>query len=149
MAISFEFQSRFQELVDEMTDIKKSAIPGKIGIGYDIFSKSLNYGIVPKTKVLVRIADYFNISLEYLLGMTKDEYFTKAKRPISFPERLEQLCRETGLTIYQISQETHIDRSNFSFWRRGKYLPSLEHLALLAEYFESSFDYILGRSDDK
>ncbi len=83
----------------------------------------------------IRIADFFNVPLEYLLGTSDNMYFSKAKKPISFHERLEELCKETGLTVYKIGKKTHIDRSNFSFWRRGMYLPSLEHLPLLADYF--------------
>ena len=55
-----------------------------MNIAYTIFSKAYNYGIVPKPIILMRIADFFNISVEYLLGNTDDEYFEKSKSPKTF-----------------------------------------------------------------
>ena len=39
------------------------------------FSRAYNYGIVPKTPTLIKIADYFNISIEYLMGITDVELY--------------------------------------------------------------------------
>lgn len=149
MAISKAFQERFLELVEDLPDTKRSDVPAKIGISYSIFSNGLNYGIVPKVKVLVRIADFFDCSLEFLLGLSDDENFTKSQNPTPFHMRLEALIEESKMTVYQISQKTHIERSNFSFWRRNMFLPTLEHVEILSDFFDVSFDYLVGRSYER
>ena len=60
------FKQRFLELIDDL-DCKKSEIPTMLNIDYNIFIKITEFGIIPKPVVLIRIADYFNISVEYLL----------------------------------------------------------------------------------
>jgi len=67
MAISDNFQKRINELVGEQ-NIKKSTLPAKIGVDYRSVSNALNYGIVPSPRILIRIADYFNVSIDLVCG---------------------------------------------------------------------------------
>ena len=39
---------------------------------------------MPKPVILMRIAEYFDISVEYLLGRTENSYFLKAETPETF-----------------------------------------------------------------
>lgn len=73
MAISQHFQNRFIELADELEDKSKSKRAKIIGISNTTYSNAYNYGIIPKTSSLITIADYFNISVDYLLGRTDDK----------------------------------------------------------------------------
>ena len=148
MSISVEFQKRVNDLIDEK-DLLKSDLPKEIGISYNSFSNAVNYGIVPKPKILMKIADYFNISIEYLLVRTNDENFYKAEKSESFQVRLETLRESKKQTYYEISKIIHIEESYFSKWKSNNYLPSLEFLILLSEYFKVSIDYLLGRTDEK
>ncbi len=93
MNASPEFQKIFLDLIEEL-DCKKSKIPKTICIEYDVFTKIIEYGRIPKSSVLVRIANFFNISVEFLLGRNNDTYFDKAKEPSSFQERFEYLRSE-------------------------------------------------------
>ena len=73
MAISQQFQNRFIELSDELEDNSKSKRAKAIGISNTTYSNAYNYGIIPKTSSLIRIADRFNVSIDYLLGRTADK----------------------------------------------------------------------------
>ena len=70
MGISNEFKKRVKELTDEMAEINKTQRAKAIGIEPTTFSNVYNYGIIPKTPTLIKIADYFNVSLDYLFGRT-------------------------------------------------------------------------------
>ena len=59
------------------------------GIDYRSLSNSLNYGIIPSPRILIRIANYFNVSIKYLLGTTDDEYFNQATAQSDFKTRFE------------------------------------------------------------
>ncbi len=75
MAISKKFQDRFVELTNEMIEKGKSKRAKIIGISNTTYSNAYNYGIIPKTPSLIKIADFFNISIEYLRVLTETPLF--------------------------------------------------------------------------
>lgn len=147
MPISSEFQRRFQELVAEMNIENKTAASQQIGIAHAQFFNAYNYGIIPKPKTLMRIADFFNISIEYLLGMTENDSFEKAAHTSAFHDRLFELLEAHNISPSELSQKTHIHRSNISQWKTKKTIPLLDDLIIVADEFNVSLDYLLGRTD--
>lgn len=145
MPISTTFQKRINELVAE-TDLKKVDLAKAGNFDYRSLSNALVYGIIPTTTTLIRMADYFNVSMDYLLGRTDKNDYTESST-ITFQERFEKLCEEKGVTHYKVSQECFFDKSNISRWLSKGYLPTLEILDMITKYFNVSIDYILGRSD--
>ncbi|MDE7453529.1 MAG: helix-turn-helix domain-containing protein, partial [Clostridia bacterium] len=148
MEHSEEFKQRFSELISDL-DCKKSEIPKLLNIDYNVFGKITEFGIIPKPVILIRIADYFNISVEYLLNRTDNPYFVKAETATTFLERYQALKAEKNLTDYVITQKLHISTSYTTNWKNKKYIPSIINLIELSEYFKVSIDYLLGRTDDK
>ncbi len=150
MAISKDFQKRFIELSAEIDVKRKDKKAEIIGINRSTFSRAINYGIIPKTSSLIRIADYFNISVDYLIASTDDEYFAKSTQSKNFLERLEELRLERKIkTRYELSQELLIHRNNISQWYKLNCLPLIDDLIIIADYFNVSVDYLLGRTDDR
>ena len=148
MSISLNFQKRLQELIDE-EGTKKSELNQKIGVDARALSNALNYGIIPKPRTVIRIANYFNVSIPYLLGESNDEYFSKAIEPSDFNERFRSLCKERTVSHYRVSQDCHFDKSYISRWLNKNQLPSFEILEILCDYFNVSIDYLLGRTDER
>lgn len=150
MGISKEFQTRFIDLADEIEERNKAKRAKLIGISNTTYSNAYHYGILPKTHSLIRIADYFHISVDYLLGMTETEYCAISQTPKTFSARLEELRLAKGIpTVYELSQQTHIHRNNIAQWLKHDYLPLPDDLMLLSNFFDVSIDYLLGRTDDK
>ena len=150
MRISPEFQNRFKELLNESSYENKTIAAEKIGITYVTFSKAYNYGIVPKVSVLIQIADSFNVSMEYLLSHTDDDRFLRSNNPKTFQERLVQLKEQKELkSFYELAEKTHIHKSNISQWLLKNYLPEIDTLEVLADFFDVTLDYLLGRTDDR
>ena len=148
MSISNAFQNRISELVEDC-EVNKSELPHLIGVDYRSLSNALNYGIIPTPRILIRIADYFNLSIKYLLGTSDDEYFNKSKLKSDFKMRFDILCKEKNITRYKVSKDLHFDQSYITRWFNKNYLPSLELLDLISDYFKVSVDYLLGRTDDR
>lgn len=145
MSISPKFQKRINELVNE-SDLKKVDLAKLGNFDYRSLSNAIVYGIVPTTSTLIKMADYFKVSMDYLLGRTdKNDYIESTN--IMFQERFEELCKEKGVTHYKVSQDCFFDKSNISRWISKGYLPTLEILDMITKYFDVSIDYILGRSD--
>lgn len=148
MEHSEEFKQRFLELIEDL-DCKKSEIPKKLNIDYNVFIKITEFGIMPKPVILMRIAEYFDISVEYLLGRTENSYFLKAETPETFLVRYQKLKAENNLTDYAVAQKLHVATSYTTNWKNKNYIPSIINLIELSEIFKVSIDYLLGRTDDK
>lgn len=150
MSISKEFQQRFIDLADEIEEKSKAKRAELMGISNTTYSNAYNYGIVPKITSLIRIADYFDISVDYLAGISDNERYFKAACGKRFAERLEELRAEKGIsTVYELSMRSHIHRNNIAQWLKNDYFPLLDDLILLANLFDVSLDYLLGRTDEK
>ena len=147
MPISTKFQKRINELVAD-SELKNADLAKAGKFDYRSLSNALVYGIIPTTSTLIKIADYFNVSIDYLLGRTdKNDFFEMSNS--TFQQRFEELCKEKGVTHYKVSQDCFFDKSNISRWLSKGYLPTLEILDMITKYFNVSIDHILGRSDYK
>lgn len=147
MPISQSFQSRFRELTDERGK-NRTQIAADMNITYVLFSKAYNYGILPRPAVLVRIADYFEVSLDFLLGKAEENSFVPARERASFAKRLEELRQKKQISVYRLAEQTHIHRNNIAGWLNKGYLPSLEDLEILSDYFGVTLDCLLGRTKE-
>ena len=152
MPISNEFKNRINDLVSNVyidRKIRKSDLPKMIGIDYSSLSNAMEYGIVPTPRIAMRMADYFECSIPYLLGLTDDEHFTKSKKNESFPDRIDLLCEAKKTDYAKVCKECKLYRGYLARWISHRYIPSWEFLDLLADYFDVSVDYLLGRTDDR
>lgn len=64
-----------------------------------------------------------------------------------FKDIFKQLIYQNNLSAYQISKDTGISESLISQWKNGRQLPKYDSLKILADYFNVSGDYLLGRTD--
>lgn len=149
MGISEAYKKRINELVYLNIDCKIAELHKLMHVDYRALSNSLYYGIIPSVRTLCLIADYFDVSLNYLLGQNEDVDFRKASVESNFNERFTALCREKGVTYYKVSSECRFDKSYISRWLNKNLLPSIKLLKILADYFNVSIDYLLGRTKIK
>lgn len=70
MECSAKFKQRFLDLTGDM-DCNKSQIHKILNVDYNIYLKISEFGVIPKPVILMRIADYFNISIGFLIGNTE------------------------------------------------------------------------------
>lgn len=96
----------------------------------------------PTYKLLNKIANYFNVTPEYLIGH-------KAIDKTIFSNRLRELRKSRLLNQPELSGAINISISNISYYEHGKSFPSVETLYIIADYFEVSTDYLIGRTDRK
>ncbi len=140
-------KSRFCTLIEEL-DCKRSEIPKTIGITYSVFVGITDYGRLPRPSVVVRIADFFDVSVDYLVGRKNTPEFEGDHRS-DFLQRYNLLKTEKKLTDYQITQKLHISTSYTTNWKKFGFVPSWENLFLLADIFGVSLDFLLGRTEDR
>lgn len=63
-----------------------------------------------------------------------------------FKDRLKELREDQGMTQEKIADKLNISRSMLSNYETGKFEPNLETLILIADFFNVSLDYLLGRT---
>lgn len=61
---------------------------------------------------------------------------------------IRELRTEKALTQGQLATVLGITQDSISLWEKGKRVPDTQYVIKLADYFEVSTDYLLGRSDD-
>lgn len=63
-------------------------------------------------------------------------------------ERLKSLRSQKGITQREIAAAIEVSSVSVQRFEYGTVRPSLETLVALADYFDVSLDYLVGRSDD-
>ena len=66
---------------------------------------------------------------------------------IAIGQRLRQLREARGLIPHEVIKAAGLDKTALYFWEKGGFCPSAYSLILLADFYDVSVDYILGRSD--
>jgi transcriptional regulator with XRE-family HTH domain len=64
-----------------------------------------------------------------------------------FCQRLRNLRQNRKLTVEQLGKEFDVSKQTVSRWELGDRLPPLDVTTALADYFDVSLDYLVGRSD--
>ena len=64
-----------------------------------------------------------------------------------FAQRFEALCKEKKETPSAIGSLLGFSRGTVSKWRSGKCAPRGASLQRIADYFDVSVDYLIGKSD--
>ena len=62
-------------------------------------------------------------------------------------ERIKQLRKKKGVSQAELAEQIGVKTNTVSTWERGTRKPDFEALDLLSDYFEVSFEYILGSSN--
>lgn len=65
-----------------------------------------------------------------------------------FPQRLRHLRKQHKLTQEQLGQKINVTKVSISGYENGKRTPDTETLEMLANYFQVSVDYLLGRTSN-
>ena len=66
----------------------------------------------------------------------------------NFSERVKELRRKKGVTQEALGKILGIRQDAISTYEHGKNYPEVRKLVALADFFEVSLDYLMGRTDD-
>ena len=68
---------------------------------------------------------------------------------MSFGDRLKKIRQDNDLTQEELAKKINTSRSNIANYENDKNMPSIDILTSLANTFNCSIDYLLGKSDTK
>ena len=143
-----KFKDILKELIDDngkriTTVCKESRIPSALMYDY------LNGFLYPSVQTLIKLANYFECSLDYMLNLTDiknhNKYVNINGNFSLFLPRYFQLLKDNHTSHYLFAQEHRFGESIIRNWKKGS-VPSLEKLRLIAYELGSSVDYLVGRT---
>lgn len=65
-----------------------------------------------------------------------------------FPERLKELRENKNLLSKDFAAIMNVEPATITNWEKGNRFPKDDVLVKIADYFECSIDYLLGRTDN-
>lgn len=121
-----------------------------INISSSQLSKYASGNYEPSLKNSLKIATYFNCSLDFLFGLTyipnKYKSFKKADAN-KFCERLENLIALRKTNINRISKNIYVNRNAIYKWKKDKIFPKIGIIANLSKELDTTIEYLIGRTD--
>ena len=132
----------FQLLVKDRS-LSLKEISEITGIGYSTLGNYNQGSQTPNAKNAQILADYFGVSIPYLLGL--DNVFEKP--PTKMNTRIPYLVALSGKTLKKVSKETGIAYPTLTSYNQGIRNPKNNNAVILAKYFGVSVPYLLGRDD--
>lgn len=68
---------------------------------------------------------------------------------MTFIQRLKALMKSRNVTDKQLTEELGLAKNSVTYWKNKGNIPKGDTLELIAEYFNVSVDYLLGKTDIK
>ena len=139
-----KLSKRLAELMLEK-NINAPQLAKELDISRSNINRFLKDERTPNFACFIKLLYFFNCSADYLLGLT-DIHTEEPLHPIPpFGERLRAILKERNISQAQLIEDLQISSAIPYKWLNGIYSPSITSLIRLAEYFECTVDYLIGR----
>ena len=102
---------------------------------------------MPTLHNLVKLADYFGCSTDYLLGLEQEQTESTFQVCKPFHERFQEVLQYFAISRYRLEQMTGIAESALYYWAKGQKCPTIENILLVCEKLDCRVDFFIGRSN--
>lgn len=147
-----DFSKRLKELMDSER-ISCRALAIKTDSQRESILNWLNGLYYPRYDALIRLADYFKVSCDYLLGESDDfsivdgdRQYAVEQAPKIFHGRMKTFMKKEGISMYRLAKNLEIGQSTLSKWINSGEMPEVPKLIKLSRVMDESVDYLLGRN---
>ncbi len=140
--------SKLSETLEELISFNNLTVKSfaeNIGIAASTVSNYLHGARTPSIENIIKIADYFNCSVDHLLGLESENPTLTFKKCPPFPEQLDFLMKKFNRKPIDVDKSDIVSKSNYFEWKKGKRQPSLDNVIGLAQFFDCRIDFVLGR----
>lgn len=135
------FQERLEELLEEnnLSRLKLSKI---LNISSTTINGYFNNNYYPQIDIAIKMASYFNCSLNFLFGLSDDPVNNnKNKQP--FISNFDYLLKINKIPIAKALREMSMSEYNYYRWKAGRF-PKTNILIEIAKFFGTSVDFLIG-----
>lgn len=141
--------SKFSDMLDSLMfehEINATQLANAVGIDPTCIMRYLHCKRTPSVENLVKLADYFGCTTDFLLGREAENYVTTFYPCPPFSEHLKVLKEQFNCPWWQIYKTAHITSSRFYEWKNGKRTPTLDCVVMIADGFGCTVDFVIGRT---
>ncbi len=130
----------------ELTQLELSKI---INVDRSIIAKWENQSISIPLKHLNTISNYFNINIDYILGLSNKKINIKKIEKLNKKEigqRIKTIRQDNNLTLRDLATELNTTSSTISAYETGKTLILTAFAYQIAKKYHISIDWLLGKN---
>lgn len=107
--------------------------------------KWINNNSMPSFLYLIKLADFFNVNIDYLVGRTENFEQVKPKKLPNFSTQFKKILKQYNTNQYKLLKDKIISKGHLNSWLNLNNLPSTNNLIRLADYLKISIDELVGR----
>ncbi|MCM1053208.1 MAG: helix-turn-helix domain-containing protein [Ruminococcus sp.] len=136
--------------IREDKNLKLQDIAKLLDIDASVYGKYEREYILIPIKYLNEICNYFNISIDYILGLTNIanyKYSTKETDKIKVGMRLKDFRKENKLTQKKLAEILNTAQPVIAKYEKGINLIATPFLYTICSKYHISADYLLGKID--
>ena len=135
----------------ERNGINNTTLAQILNISKSRFSLYFNEKEIMPLKYLNILCNYFNVSLDYLLGLTEEENYKDNCKidnldAILIGKRLKEIRKNLKLTQEDIASLIGVNKSSISRYEQGNTLILTICLYTICQKYNISSDYIIGKN---
>jgi len=134
--------------------MSQPAVAKKMGLtmrGY----QNIELGSDPRYSSLLRIANFYDVSVDWLMGRTEKrtptgtEHFAACQgETMDFSERIRRLRRAEHLSQPALAKRIGLSMRGYQNMELGT-MPRYENLLRIADYYDVSVDWLMGRTENR
>ncbi len=133
----------------EDADMSQEDLAGELGVPSRTSISDWETGrdTIPLRK-LNKYSNFFNVSIDYILGLTKSKEYNPINKCIDLKvmaQRLKELRLKSGLTQEKLAKELNTTHSTLSAYENGKVLITTSFVYQIAKKYQVSVDWLLGK----
>ena len=140
------------EYLREEKDLLKKDVAKILGVVDSVYTEWENEKLTIPTRRLYQLANYYEVNIDYIVGLTDKRIKLKSKNDIDIKvvsTRLREVRKSLNLTMRELASKLNTTSSAISNYENEKYLILSTFLIELCKISNYSIDYILGRTDIK
>ena len=115
-----------------------------LGISSSVVNNWLRPDCDPTLTNLIRLADLYDCSIEYLVGRSDDDTRCGFKPAPEFAVQLAKVIADSEKSIYSVCKQAKISWTTFNSWRHGT-IPKLSSLLPVSKAYGITIDALVGR----
>ena len=131
------FQERLTELLQD-NNLTKQQFAKNINKRLSTINEYFLNDYYPQIDLAITIAKYFNVSLDYLFGLSDKKENTN-NNDKSFFENFNNLVKTNKKSILKTMLDMNFKEANYYRWKSGM-IPKTNNLLTIAKYFDISLD---------
>lgn len=151
MKNGYNLTTRYEELRLD-SEKSQSEIAEVLNVKRNTYSKWENCINDMSLEKSNELANYYETSLDYLLGLSHKRDLKPEKREIKYnilAERLYSLRKERKITQEELSGKLGFHQRTYAHYENGDRIPTTLKLLVIAQFYNISSDYLVGKTDKK